>query len=176
MGHNNITVNNFEPDIESSIDFTTTTPTILIGRNHSQAYSSNPASPTLGAGDTLYVYDPSPINTISGASISSSNNWASSVTLPAGTYVMSILFSVVFTASGSMQYGFKYGQSWAGSLASCGGDKNVYLSGGGVSVNTQTLTSDATFIFGVFAANNVASVANQGNIPAEQSYVLIQQL
>jgi len=176
MGHNNITVNNFEPNIESAIDFTTTTPIILIGRNHSQAYDSNPASPTLGAGDTLYIYDSSPINTISGASISSSNDWVSGVTLPAGTYIMSILFSVVFTASGSFQFGFKQGSSWVGSLASCGGNKNVYLSGSGVSVNTQVLTSDTDYTFNSFSVSNVESVANQGNVPSEQSYVLIQQL
>lgn len=56
MGHNNITVNNLDPSIDSKVSFSTVTPVILIGRNNSQSYGSNPASPTLGAGDALYVY------------------------------------------------------------------------------------------------------------------------
>tara|TARA_B100001059_G_C17635194_1_gene476455 strand:+ start:270 stop:794 length:525 start_codon:yes stop_codon:yes gene_type:complete len=174
MGHNNITVNNHKPEISGKINFTAQT--ILIGRNHSQSYSTNPESPTLSSGDTLYIYDSSPINTIEGATITSSSNWISGVTLPAGTYSMSMMFSCVFTASGSIQYGFKQGSNYQGSIAGCGGLNNVYLSGSGVSVNIKTLTSNTSYVFKIFSASNVASVASQGNIPSEQSFVLIQKL
>ena len=88
MGHNNLTINNQAPTINSKIDFTNAYPSILIGRNHSQAYSSNPSSPSLSAGSALYVYDTAPINTITGATITSNSGWISGVTLPSGTYVM----------------------------------------------------------------------------------------
>ena len=176
MGYNNISVNDNNPTINSKINFTTVTPTILIGRNHSQAYNTNSESPALNAGDTLYIYDTNPINTISGSTIASSNGWVSGVTLPAGTYTMSMLFSCVFTASGSIQYGFKQGSNFQGSIAGCGGLKNVYMSGSGVSVNIKTLTSNTDYIFKIFAASNLDSVNNQGNIPSEQSFVLIQKL
>ena len=176
MGHNNITVNNNNPSIDGKVNFTTSIPTILIGRNHSQAYDSNSESPTLNAGDTLYIYDSNPVNTISGASITSSSNWVSGVTLPAGTYSMSMLFSCVFTASGSIQYGFKQGSNFQGSIAGCGGLKNVYMSGSGVSVNIKTLTTNTDYTFKIFSASNLDSVSNQGSIPSEQSFVLIQKL
>ena len=175
MAHNNVTVNEFEPLADGKINCGLT-PIILIGRNLSQAYNTNPTTPTLGDGDALYFYDPNPINTIPNATISSSGGWVSSVTLPAGTYVMSMLFSFVFSASGSSQFGFKRGINYEGSLASCGGLKNVYLSGGGVSGNTQTLTSSGTYTFNTFASSNLAGVNGQGNIPSEQSYVLIQKV
>ena len=176
MAHNTITVNDFKPDISGAISYTSSTPIILIGRNHSQSYDSNPASPTLAAGSTLYFYDTNPINTISGATLTSSNNWVSGVTLPAGTYVMSMLFSCVFSASGSIHFGFKVGSNFQGSIAACGGLENVYLNGSGVSVNTKTLTASTAYTFNVFSASNVASVSSQGNIPSEQSYVLIQKM
>ena len=176
MAHNNTTVNSFEPNVNSEINFTTSIPTILIGRNYSQDYDSNTASPTLTAGSTLYFYDTSPINTINSATITSSNDWTSGVTLPAGTYVMSMLFSCVFSASGSIQFGFKVGSTWQGTIAGCGGLENVYLNGSGVSVNTKTLTTSTSYTFNVFSSSNVATIANQGSVPSEQSYVLIQKM
>jgi hypothetical protein len=176
MGHNNLTVNNQAPTINSKIDFTNVYPSILIGRNHSQAYSSNPSSPSLSVGSALYVYDTAPINTIAGATITSNSGWVSGVTLPSGTYVMSMLFSFVFTASGSIRYGFKTGGNWEGSIGGCGGLQNVYLNGSGVSVNIKAFTSATSYAFNVFSSSNVDTVSNQGNIPSEQSYILIEQV
>ena len=176
MGHNNLTINDLAPPLNSRLDITGTNPLILIGRNHSQAYNSNPSSPSLSAGSALYIYDTAPVNTITGATITANSGWVSGVTLPPGTYIMSMLFSFVFTASGSMRFGFKSGGHWKGQIGGCGGEQNVYLNGSGVSVNIDAFTSNTSYTFNVFSSSNVDTVINQGNIPAEQSYILIEQV
>lgn len=175
MAHNNITVNSREPLSSAKINCTLS-PIILIGRNKTQAYDTNSDSPTLNVGDKLYIYDPEPINNIKDASITTVNGWVSGFTLPAGTYIMEMSFSMVFSASGSIQYGFREGLNYQGSIASCGGLTNVYLSGGGVSVNVKTLTVSTDYTFRIFSKSNLESVANQGDTPSEQSWVLIEKI
>jgi hypothetical protein len=93
----------WEPNTGSSTS-TTSAGHIWIGEGASQTYPESWAS-----GNGVYFYSSStPVNTISGASVSSSDsyaNWYDTFTLPAGTYLIYSRVNGDFsTSSGSFKY------------------------------------------------------------------------
>jgi hypothetical protein len=84
---------------------TATAQYIWIGQGESNDYANTGNSGTISNGDAWYVYDSSPINTITGASITkvSSTDWVDYITLPAGQYVIDSQFFAEWTASGYIE-------------------------------------------------------------------------
>ena len=98
MSHHSLAVNANTPSRDSVISTPAIFNEIRIGGDAlSDNYANSPA--TAINNSTLYYYDTSPVNTIDGATITSSNNWVSSITLPIGTYLLEAAFSVVFSSS-----------------------------------------------------------------------------
>lgn len=149
----------------------TTAQMIIIGRGESDAYSNSGAT-SLASGQVLRVYDTSPVNTITGATITSSNNWISAITLPTGFYIVRAFFGAVFTASGELQVNFNSQTSYGSIGASAQArDNGAGITSGRMIVNLATSTI-ALYSRG---ATNVDTVANQGNTPAEESYIIIEK-
>ena len=122
MSHNVVTVNGASGDRDGNITTTISSAIgeVRIGTNGAQgdAYSNSPA--TALDDSTLYFYDASPVNTISGASISTSSGWIDSVTLPAGRYYIAASFGVTFSASGRFAFQIYDGSSLVGTRAQIG--------------------------------------------------------
>ena len=111
MSHNAFTVNGVEPDVNSAISASLAA-VIRIGQGQSDAYSNSGGS--LAVGSDLYFYDTAPTNNIAGATLNGSGDWYSSVTLPAGQYLIRGYFSALFSATGQMAYKHQVGASAVG--------------------------------------------------------------
>ena len=78
---------------------------IQLGRG--ETYSSNyPFLVPSAANRIIYMYDTSPVNTITGATLNASGtaDWYTSVTLPAGKYMFICQTNVNFSSSGYLVY------------------------------------------------------------------------
>ena len=171
MSHNVTTFNDNEPDRVS--DISAGTPVILIGAGESNAYS-NSAAVNFNSGANLYFYDSSPLNTISGATLTGSSGWYSSVTLPAGEYIVEVCFNCDFTASGILRYAIRRSSNRT-AYASIGDTAD--LEDGGCIAFTYIDTSlSSTIDFRVVSSSNTDTVANQGNTVSEQSWLLIRKI
>lgn len=175
MSHNAFTVNNIEPDGTGAISVGSGRQMIAIGRGTAVNYSESPAS-ALTANSTLYLYDASPINTISGASITATGSWIESVTLPAGSYSLMGYFSVIFSATGSFEFGWWNGASIVGNGAVVGATATSTLDGARIAMAGLTLAATTTFTLRVIAASNVSAIASQGTVPAAESWMLVERI
>ena len=174
MSHNSITVNGTEPNVAGEIA-AGGRQMILVGRGLQNSYSNSPAS-GLSAGSTLYFYDTSPVNTIPNATISSSSGWVSSVTLPAGNYVILGYFSALFSSSGSLEFVWYKGAARVGNGAVIGALTLASLDGSRLAQAAVTITTTSTFTLKVLSSSNVSALASQGNIPSEESWVMIEKV
>lgn len=176
MSHNTITLNGIEPDVLSAFTAVSATrQAVLIGRGYTNAYSTSPAS-SLGANATLYFFDSSPINGIQDATITSSDGWVSQITLPAGRYLIKAYFSVLFSASGSFEFVLRAGATSVGNSAVIGAATSATLDGARFAHASVNLTVSTPISLSVVAASNVSSIASQGSVPAEESWILIERL
>lgn len=173
MSHNAFTVNGVEPDVNSAISSSLAT-IIRIGQGQSNNYSNSGG--TLGVGADLYFYDTAPTNTIAGATLNGSGNWYSSVTLPAGQYLIRGYFSALFSATGQMAYKHQVGASAIGSGGYIGGTTNANYDGGSFASLGVTLASTTTISLRVYTSTNVSAVASQGTVPAEESWFIVEKL
>ena len=145
---------------------------IIIGRGESDAYSNSGAT-SFASGQTLRVYDTNPINTITGASLTSSNNWISAITLPTGVYIVRAFFGAVFTASGELKVNFNSQTSYG----SIGASAQTRDNGAGITSGRMSVTlSTSTISLFSRGATNIDTVANQGNTPAQESYIVIEKI
>ena len=149
-----------------------------------KAYSNSPAT-SLSSGQTVYIWDDSPINTISGSSISvtsgnanaDENNWVQSITLPAGKYVFRVQSMFEFSASGYAVYQF-----WAGASSITGygvvGDSRGVLYGPSNSTarGFYNISGNTTFTLKIGASSNLDSIANQGNTPSEFGLIYVEKV
>ena len=78
---------------------------IWCGEGAENAYSNSGATGSPSAGDAWFLYDSSPKNTISGATITKigATDWIDYITLPAGNYVVDAQFFAEWTASGYLE-------------------------------------------------------------------------
>ena len=173
MSHNAFTINGVEPDVNSSIN-SAIAAIIRIGQGQSSAYSNSGGS--LSAGSDLFFYDTAPLNTISGATLNGSGDWYSSVTLPAGQYLIRGYFSALFSATGIMGLRFLVGASSVGNIGYIGGTTNANYDGGAFASLGITLASSTTVSLRCDSATNVSSVEAQGNVPAEESWLVVEKL
>ena len=90
---------------ENTNNPTATASYIWIGGDYSEPYSNSPESSSNLSTSSYHVYSNNTIiNTISGATVTTSNNWVQSITLPAGNYIVKAQFMVEFSSSGYLAY------------------------------------------------------------------------
>ena len=177
MSHHSLAVSSNEPNQAGVISAPTVYNEIRIGGAAlSDNYSNSPASSLNDA--TLYFYDPSPVNDISGASITSSSNWISSITIPSGVYILEAAFSVVFTATGQFSFQWYDGSTSRGTRAQLGGtlshatESASPLASLCIEIDTATTFS----VKSTSGSTNLDSIANHGTTPSEQSYIRVRKL
>ena len=158
----------------SSVEF------IFIGHGESNAYSNSPhGSGNFTTSSDLYVYDTSPTNTITGATITSTNNWVSSITLPAGNYIVSGQTLLSFSSSGNVAYGFfnSSNNNRLSQLGIIGTNRASYSGAGDLAYSIIELTSQTTIKLKIDSiSGTVDSGLNQGNIPSEYGLIVIEKL
>lgn len=173
MSHNAVLINSVEPSADSSYSVAVSPQTILIGRGEAQAYSTSGGA--LTSGSLCRFYDSAPLNTITNATLTGSGGWYSSVTLPAGRYLIRAYFSALFSASGSLGFGLFSGSSYIGGRAYIGDAVTAATDGASFASSLITLTASTTIDVRIYSATNVAAVSSQGNIPSEESWVCIER-
>jgi hypothetical protein len=135
MSHNIISVDTDKPDVNtrlySGIEY------IQFGRGET------PASPslTVSVGNNWPFYDTAPINKISGATISTSSDVLTSITLPAGKYVCYVSLGATSITSG---YNFALYHIVNSSNALCGHESTVGVPFG--QTNTIAVTYQPNWI------------------------------
>ena len=175
MSHNTYVINGTEPTTTGTYSIIQTREMIAVGRGAAALYSTSPAT-SLGANANLYLYDPTPVNTITSASITLTGSWVESVTLPAGNYMLMGYFSALFSATGNLEFAWHNGSAFVGNGAVIGASVISTLDGARISMAGLTLTSTTTLRLRVIASANVSSIASQGNTPAEESWMLIEKV
>ena len=150
---------------------------ILIGQGEPDSYSNSGAS-NLNSGSFIRLYDTSPINTIAGASFTSSSDWISLITLPAGNYFIQSQVRVVFSASGHLLFNLSQSDGTRISNSALVGDNaSTYIEGASSSLQSfVSLSSSTDLMLKVANPSNVDSVANQGTIIGEYSFLLIVKI
>lgn len=149
---------------------------MLIGQGGSNAYSNATADTSISAGSALYLYDTNPVNTISGGSITNvgTTDWVKSITLPAGNYILMATYAVEFSATGHFSFIFKNASNSALSgIGAIGEDLAAIQNSSGYIQSYTQLGSSTAIQLHCNLLSNVATVANQGNTPAEQSSIMI---
>lgn len=172
MSHNQITVNQREPNRTGLMG--STGQIIVYGQGESDNYSNSSAT-GFAAGNYLYFYDSSPVNTISGSSMNPSNGWINDLDLPAGTYTVDFCFNAKFSSSGHLNYALRVGTSNKAYFGSCGAS-SAHDRGACVGHCFFDLTGTTTVRFVVFSSSGVDSVANQGTNPSEGSWFIIRKV
>ena len=151
---------------------------ILIGQGESEAYSDSTAT-GLGVGDSLQIYDTSPIENIAGASLTKTSDWIREITLPAGQYFVQCQTRVVFSASGYLLFNLaKTSNNDEISNSALIGDNSASYASGVASTlqSYMNLSSSETFKIRFGQSSNVDSVANQGTVPSEHSFLFIMKV
>lgn len=152
---------------------------ILIGQGESNAYSNSGVA-NLSTGTEIRIYDTSPRNTITGATITEylTSDWYSSVTLPAGDYFIMAQFNVEFTASGYIAAQLINTSSLNRSMKAVVGDNAATVVNGGSTTVTGLfrLSATETLELQITNTSNVDSVANQGNTVAENTFLYLQKV
>jgi hypothetical protein len=152
---------------------------IFIGRGESNAYSNSPhGTGAFTASSDLYVYDSSPTNNITGATITSSSGWISSITLPTGNYLVSGQTLLEFSSSGYGAYAFHDSSnnvlSQVGVVGTSRGD---YGGAGDLAYSVIELTSQTTIKLRLLAVGGtIDNGTNQGNTPSEHGLIVIEKL
>ncbi len=170
---------------------------IWIGQGESDAYSNTGNTGSISNGHAWYVYDTSPTNSITGATITKigSTDWIDYITLPAGTYTVDAQFFAEWTASGYLECQlfrstsnsptWTTSTSYAISSAAYIGEtlgssaiSNVIT--GQFTITTSQATAGTNKIrLQVRSSSNLASydgASNQGSTPSKYNYIFIQKV
>lgn len=152
---------------------------IFIGHGESNAYSNSPhGSGAFTSVSDLYVYDTTPTNTITGATITSSSNWISSITLPAGNYLVSGQTLLEFSSSGYAVFAFYSSINTRLSQSGViGTNRTTYHGAGDLAYSIIELTSQTTIKLRLEAmGGTIDTGTNQGNTPSEHGIIIIEKL
>ena len=177
MSHNVDTFSGSSADRQSSVTANLAGLNQLrIGSGESDNYSNSGA--TTLTNTTLYFYDSSPLNEISGATLTGSNGWYSSVTLPAGRYIIEVGFDVEFTASGQFAYQIYNGSSLIGSRAQIGDSLQFSTeSAPGLASAAINISSSTTFSVRSPTGNtNLDTITNQGSTISKRAFLSIMEV
>jgi len=165
MSHNAIEVNNTKPNITGDISLVADAQFAVFGRGESSAYSNSGAT-GVSSGDSFYFYDTAPINNITGATFTISNDWCTSFTLPSGDYIVQWSFHLEATASSwNQRLDLKQGGTTKGECII--GSTAIAEQSNGWGIAYLTMTTDTTFSFILGAGSSIDTVANQGTTPSE---------
>ena len=151
---------------------------MLIGQGESDAYS-NSGLTTITTGDEFRLYDSSPINEITGASISNvgATNWIDEITLPAGRYTVMNNVRVAFTASGEFTWELYSNTATANRSGRASiGEALTSQSFSSTLISSFVLTQTESLVLKVITVSSVDSVANQGTTPSEFSSIYIEKV
>ena len=201
MSHNKIKVGTAEPDVNGDIalsvdDIVSGTPNagdtiqyngsawetkilapganyLYISTSTANAYSNSPATST-SSGD-WYFYGDNIINNI-GATITkhSTTDWITSITLPAGDYILRSATFAEFSASGYLRLKWIDSSSNVKSnVLMIGDDFTTYGGSSSTCIGYLNETSSVIINCEIVNSSNVDTVANQGNTPSEYNYILI---
>ena len=139
---------------------------IQLGRG--ETYGSDyPFTAPSATDRVIYLYDTTPVNTISSATLheSATSDWYDSVTLPAGKYLIMSQTNVAFSASGYLVYAIKTSGNVDQSPKAKIGDSASSYAGGVVStINSYlSLGSSTRLYLKVDAESNVSGTAADHN-------------
>ena len=127
--------------------------------------------------DDVYFYSTSVVNTISGASVSSSgshSNWYDQVSLPAGDYLLQAsVHGSYSSSSGKIEFRFREGSNLRGGKGiNLRGDNTSGTNYPGDAISYVSLSSTTTIALKAVEVSN----ASQGNEQAERGYLLIMKV
>lgn len=148
---------------------------ILFGQGETNSYSNSGAS-DLNAGSTLRLYDTSPINTISGATLSTASNWLTSIDLPSGEYLLTASVGIEFSASGYFGFVFHDGSNNASHVAYIGENVTSFHGAAGFIQSYLKLNSAGTLTLQIHAVSNVDTISNQNDTISESCQIMIIQV
>ena len=175
----------------------TNAPYMFIGAGESNDYSNTGNTGAISTGDAWYLYDSSPRNTISGASITKigSTDWIDHVTLPAGHYVVDAQCYAEWSASGFLEFALFRSTSatptWStgattqlsarayiGAAISVNAFSNVVT--GHFEITSAMVTAGENRVrVQVTSSSNLKSydgATSQGTTPSEFNYLFIRQV
>jgi len=150
---------------------------IFIGQGESDNYSNSPhGTGSFSANDQIYFYDSSPVNTINGATITSSSGWISSVTLPAGDYLLNVKTLFEFSATGSCSYAVYQGTTKLTSFGVIGENRSGNGGSSDISMGIIQLSTSTTLVFRIGAVSNLDNGTAQSTKPSKHNFIYIEKL
>ena len=165
----------WEPTANASL--TTGVGHIFIGQGESDNYSNSPhGTGSFSANNQIYFYDSSPVNTITGATITSSSGWISSITLPAGDYLIHAKTLFEFSADGYCLYALYDGSTRLTPGGVVGELRSPYNGGSDIAMGIIQLASSTTITIKIQALSNVDNGTAQGTTPSKHNLISIEKL
>jgi len=150
---------------------------IFIGQGESDNYSNSPhGTGSFNALDQIYFYDSSPVNTITGATITSSSGWISSITLPAGDYLINAKTLFEFSATGYCGYAIYSGSTKLTGYGVVGESRGNYGGSSDISMGIIQLSSSTTITFKIGVLSNVDTGTAQSTTPSKHNLIYIEKL
>lgn len=173
MSHNIIEVNGISPNINGELNLVYTTEYMVFGRGESVAYSNSPAT-SMASSAQFFFYDSSPVNNITGATFTTTNDFLTNISLPQGEYIMQWSFHLESTSSSWNCYLDLYdntpalkGRCIIGSLS------NSEQSNGWGIAYLDVPSGGSTYKHYLNGPVNIDTIANQGTTPSEYSALYI---
>lgn len=165
----------WEPTANASL--TTGVGHIFIGQGESDNYSNSPhGTGSFSATNQIYFYDSSPVNTITGATITSSSNWISSITLPAGDYFIHAKTLLEFSSSGYCLYAIYNGSTRLTPGGVVGESRQTYSGASDIAMGIIQLASSTTITIKIQALSGVDNGTAQGTTPSKHNLICIEKL
>lgn len=165
----------WEPTANASL--TTGVGHIFIGQGESDNYSNSAhGTGSFSALDQIYFYDSSPVNTITGATITSSSNWISSITLPAGDYFINAKTLFEFSATGYCTYSAYNGSTKLTPSGVIGENRGTYMGSSDIAMGIIQLASSTAITFKIDALSNVDTGTAQSSTPSQHNLIYIEKL
>lgn len=155
------------------------------GHGESENYSYSPASSFSSQGP-IYVYDTAGVNTISGATVSTTattgaggGEWLDGVTLPIGVYRFQLVSAPLFSSTG--YFSFYLRETTSGKNVTCYGTvgtstATVYATASTVAVGIYEFSAQTTVNILCRAVSGVDSIANQGDAMSTSTTLFIEKL
>jgi len=165
--------NSTSSKFESSVASVTKPQIIFIGKGETANYSGSGAG-GVTTSDDIEFYDSSVVNNIIGSTVTSSSNWVSSITLPAGSYRLVCVAGLELSASsGLLEYRWHDGTSAVGTTGNAGyTDDRV---GNPATVLVEP-TASTTYTVRITTATSVTAKASQTSRQSQRGYIVIEQV